>query len=139
MRARNSVGLRNFIDSAAFLTPDMPTAERLPIGDADIIATAPPERFRELYDGYYRPENVTFVVVGDIDVADMETRIKDTFGDWQARGEAGPEADFGSIDETRGIEADFYTEPDVSTAVSIAYVRKSEKKPDTAALSLIHI
>ena len=133
MRARNSVGLRNFIDSAAFLTPDMPTAERLPIGDADIIATAPPERFRELYDGYYRPENVTFVVVGDIAVADMETRIKDTFGDWQARGEAGPEAEFGSIDETRGIEADFYTEPDVSTAVSISYVRKSEKKPDTAA------
>ena len=133
MRARNSVGLRNFIDSAAFLTPDMPTANRLPIGDAEIIAKAPPERFRELYDGYYRPENVTFVVVGDISPADMEARIKDTFGDWTARGQAGPDADLGSIDETRGLEADFYTEPDVSTTVSIAYVRKTEKKPDTAA------
>lgn len=132
MRARNSVGLRNFIHSAKFLTPQMPTAERLPIGTAEIIASAPAERFQEIYDAYYRPEKATFVIVGDIDVAEMETRIKDTFGSWQGRGTPGDEADLGSIDVNRAIDANFFTDPDVPTSVSIALVNKTEKKPDTA-------
>lgn len=132
-RARNSVGLRNFISAANFLTPDMPLASRLPIGDADVIANAPVERFREIYDAYYRPENAVFVLVGDIDVAAMEARIKETFGDWQGRGAPGPGADFGSVDERRSLEADVYTEPDMTTSVTISYVRKTTKKPDTVA------
>jgi len=133
MRARNSVGLRYYQHSANFLTPNMPLASRLPIGDADVIATAPAERFHEIYDAYYRPENTTLVIVGDIDVSEIETRIKDTFGDWQGRGEAGADFETGSVNENRGLEADFYTDPDIPTSLSIAYVTKAEDKPDTIA------
>lgn len=132
-RARNSVGLRYYRHSADFLTPEMPLADRLPIGDAEVIATAPAERFRELYDAYYRPENTTFVIVGDVDVTEIETRIKETFGDWQGRGAPGPDAEAGRVDADRGIAADFYTEPDMTTNVAIAYVRPAQKRPDTIA------
>lgn len=132
-RARNSVGLRNFIDSALYLTPEMPLAERLPIGDTEIIATAPADRFRALYDRYYRPENAVFVLVGDIDVADMERRIEEAFGSWRGRGVPGAEINYGSVTASRGLEADVYSEPDMTTSVSISYVRPTQKKPDTAA------
>lgn len=133
MRARNSVGLRSFEDSAEFLTPSLNLHNSLPIGTAEVIENAPPERFREIYDEYYRPENATFVVVGDIDIAAMEQRIKDTFGDWEGRGAAGTQFDLGDVDETRKLSADFYTDPDINTSISINYIRNTERMADTAA------
>ncbi len=40
-------------------------AQRMPIGDEDIIAKAPKSEFDDYYRTWYRPENVTVVMVGD--------------------------------------------------------------------------
>lgn len=131
-RARNSIGLRSARDTYSFLTPDMPIAKRFPIGEADVIANAPASLFRELYDAYYRPENTTFVMVGDFDAEAMEDLTIETFEDWQGRGAPGQEGDLGKVDGARKLEAHFFTEPDATTQVSISYVRPEEPKPDTA-------
>ena len=132
MRLRDSVGLRDLADSFTFLAPTLNLANRLPIGTKDVIENAPAELFREIYDEYYRPENSTFVVVGDFEPADIEARIKETFGDWQGRGIAGTKFDLADVDESRSLTADFYTDPDISTAISINFVRNHERQADTA-------
>jgi len=55
-------------------------AQRLPIGDPDIINNATYETVKRYYEDWYRPDLMAIVVVGDIDVADVEAQIKEMFG-----------------------------------------------------------
>ena len=55
-------------------------AERLPIGKPDIIKSAPPERIRAFYDGWYRPERMAIIAVGDIDPEQLEALIRRSSG-----------------------------------------------------------
>src|SRR5215472_6896361 len=55
-------------------------AERLPIGKPEILRNAPPERLRNFYDTWYRPERIAVAAVGDVDVQQVETTIKAMFG-----------------------------------------------------------
>lgn len=54
-------------------------ADRLPIGKMDVIKNAPYERFTTFYKDWYRPNLQAIIVVGDLEVDDMEKRIKETF------------------------------------------------------------
>ncbi len=58
-------------------------AERLPIGDPDIINNADYETVRRFYKDWYRPDLMAVVVVGDIDVETVEMQLKKLFGDIQ--------------------------------------------------------
>lgn len=49
------------------------------IGTLENLQNFKYETVRGFYKKWYRPENMAIVVVGDIDVADMEKRIKDFF------------------------------------------------------------
>jgi len=54
-------------------------AERLPIGKPDVIRAAPPQRLRDFYDAWYRPERMAMIVVGDIKTDAIEASIKTNF------------------------------------------------------------
>jgi zinc protease len=54
-------------------------AERLPIGKPDVLKTFKPDRLRNFYETYYRPDRMAVVVVGDVDVAAMERLIRQAF------------------------------------------------------------
>ncbi len=54
-------------------------ADRLPIGTREIINNAPYEAFKRYYRDWYRPNLMAVVVVGDIDVDDVEADIKQRF------------------------------------------------------------
>ncbi|HEY4942355.1 MAG TPA: insulinase family protein [Rhizomicrobium sp.] len=56
-----------------------------PIGLEDIIAHASPKLIRDFYEAWYRPERATLVIVGDIDPAELEAKIKARFADWKAK------------------------------------------------------
>lgn len=55
-------------------------ADRLPIGDTAIILHGKYERLTSFYKTWYRPDLMAVIVVGDIDVDDMEKEIKQRFG-----------------------------------------------------------
>ncbi len=55
-------------------------AERLPIGDIEIIKNFPHDTLRKFYKDWYRPNLQAVAVVGDIDVKEMEAQIKQHFG-----------------------------------------------------------
>lgn len=56
-------------------------AERLPIGTDEILNNFKPETLRSFYRTWYRPNLQALIVVGDIDADQMETNIKNQFGD----------------------------------------------------------
>jgi zinc protease len=56
-------------------------AERLPIGTKESLDHFSPDALRRFYKDWYRPDLQAIVVVGDIDVNDIEQKIKQTFSD----------------------------------------------------------
>jgi len=58
-------------------------AERLPIGDPDIIENADYNVVKRFYQDWYRPNLMSVIIVGDIDVKEMETEIINRFSDLQ--------------------------------------------------------
>ncbi len=55
-------------------------AVRLPIGKVDVIKNFPHDTLRSFYKTWYRPDLMAVVVVGDIDPAVAETKVKEYFG-----------------------------------------------------------
>ncbi|MEL7120539.1 MAG: insulinase family protein [Bacteroidota bacterium] len=54
-------------------------AERLPIGDPEIIKNISVDRIKQFYLDWYRPDLMAIIVVGDVDVAWVENEIKNRF------------------------------------------------------------
>jgi zinc protease len=55
-------------------------AERLPIGEPEIIKNSDYSIFKRFYKDWYRPDLMAVVVVGDVDPAQVEMQIKESFG-----------------------------------------------------------
>ncbi len=51
-------------------------ADRLPIGEIDVIKNFPYDTLRAFYKSWYRPNLQSVAIVGDIDVKEMEKEIK---------------------------------------------------------------
>jgi zinc protease len=56
-------------------------AERNPIGTEEVLNNFKPETIKEFYHTWYRPDLQALIVVGDIDVKEMESLIKAKFSD----------------------------------------------------------
>ncbi|WP_407431493.1 M16 family metallopeptidase [Arcticibacter sp.] len=56
-------------------------ANRLPIGTDEVLKGFKPETITQFYKDWYRPNLQALIVVGDIDVAQIEQMIKDKFSD----------------------------------------------------------
>ncbi|MFO7823232.1 MAG: insulinase family protein [Cyclobacterium sp.] len=61
------------------LLHDSRYAERLPIGDMDIIRNAEESVIREFYEDWYRPDLMAIVAVGDVAPEKVEQLIRDYF------------------------------------------------------------
>jgi zinc protease len=131
-RLRNTPGLRSIKAQLGLFAPGQRISNRLPIGDLNVIRTAPRERFVEFYQAYYRPERATFVAVGDFDVDEMEAKVRAAFEGWQATGPAGPEPDLGSV-APRGPETRILVEPGIQSSIELGYIRAPDPDADTVA------
>ena len=52
---------------------------RLPIGTIEVIDNFPYQALRDYYEKWYRPDQQGIIVVGDVDVDKVETKIKEMF------------------------------------------------------------
>ncbi len=107
-------------------------AKRFPIGQVDVIKTAPASLVRAFYEANYRPERATLIVTGDVDPATIEAKIKTLFGDWVAKGPATADPDLGKI-ESRGLTVRQIPLPGASTQAGIAWARPFDDSSDTEA------
>ena len=56
-------------------------AYRLPIGTMEVVDNFPYQALRDFYEKWYRPDQQGIIVVGDIDVDQIEQKIKTLFAD----------------------------------------------------------
>jgi zinc protease len=130
--SRDSVGLRMFEKQFSALFPKSIIPKRLPIGTDEVIAKAPRERFVDFYTRFYTPEKMTFVYVGDLDVATAEQRIQDTFGPIKNPKKPGLKANLGDISSPKGFNTSVFTDKELtSTEVSLIHTQPHSYKTDS--------
>lgn len=130
--SRDSVGYRMMQKQFSALLPDSLIAKRFPIGEEEVIKNAKRERFTDFYNQYYTPSRMTFVVVGNVDAAEMEETIQKTFGSMENPKSPSGAPDLGKIKIPEGIEAHVFSDPELdSTEVSLNLIRPYEPEPDT--------
>ncbi|MSP94609.1 MAG: insulinase family protein [Alphaproteobacteria bacterium] len=129
-RLRDGPSSRAFEVQTKFLLRGQLAAERFPIGKVEIIRGAPVTVATDYYRSYYRPERATLVVVGDIDPASIEAKIKARFSSWNVQGPARPDPDFG-MPQRRGAEALVFAEAGAPQNVSVSWVTPYDDSPDT--------
>ena len=78
--------------------------DRIPIGKPEILKSFPPQRLRDFYQTYYRPDRMAVIVVGDIEVAAAEALVRKNFSGMPARPPATRQVyDIPSHQETRYV------------------------------------
>ena len=132
-RARDSFQLRYVTDLLNFQAPNTPYGKRLPIGTSNVITTAPAAKMADLYRRYYRPENATLVIVGDLDPAAIEAQVKAKFADWRGKGPAGAKLPRGSVDLKRPAAFGSFVDPAMPNTANVALYRPFEDPADTIA------
>ena len=116
----------------SFMFPGQLAADRLPIGKVDVIQNAPVSLIRQYYSANYRPDRAQLIVVGDIDPAAMEARIKAAFGDWKPAGPETAEPDYGHV-ATRGPATQLIVRPGAHPALSMDWLKPYRDEPESEA------
>lgn len=80
-RTRNNAQSRILEAQLKDIYPGSQYANRLPIGDINIIKTFPYKTLRDYYKKWYRPDLQAILIVGDIDPLYVESQIKKIFAD----------------------------------------------------------
>lgn len=131
--SRDSVQFRMMEKQFKELLPLSLIPNRFPIGEEKVIQSAPQNRFQDFYNRYYTPERMTFIAVGDFDVAEMQKKIEATFSTMKASAH-GDEPNLGEIKQPKGITPNVFTDAELtSTDLSLLFVKKFTKKPDTVS------
>jgi zinc protease len=84
-RVRNIPQVRRALDTLGKQIPDAHFGPGM-TGTPESIANITPAQLRAFYEGYYRPDRATLVMVGDFDVDAMEKEIRARFSDWRGKG-----------------------------------------------------
>ena len=91
-------------------------AERLPIGTPDSIRTFAPERLKQFYRDWYRPDLMAVIAVGDFDKAAVEALIKTHFARIPAAASPKPRPRF-DVPEHPGTRFTIATDPEATVTV----------------------
>ena len=95
--------------------PDSRYAERLPIGTMEVVDNFPYQALVDYYHTWYRPDQQGIVVVGDINPAEIEAKIKKIFGSIKMP-ENAKEREYYPVEDTPGTIFAIGSDPEVRTA-----------------------
>lgn len=80
-RTRNTASWRNYQKARKFYFGNTVHSQRTLIGSEEQLKTFKPEVLVDFYKTWYRPDLQALIVVGDIDVDQIEAKIKERFAD----------------------------------------------------------
>ena len=78
-RSRDNLNFRLYMKSKDTIYAGSKYKDRTPIGDLDIVKNIKVQRVKDFYTRWYRPNLMHLVVVGDIDVKEIENLINKYF------------------------------------------------------------
>lgn len=81
MRTRNHANFRQIEKLLPLIMPGSQYAKRMPIGTEEVVMNFKPEELKAYYKKWYRPDLQAIIIVGDIDVDQVENKIKTLFAD----------------------------------------------------------
>ena len=107
-----------------------------PIGSLEDLDAATTADVQAFFDKYYTPNNVVMVIVGDVNVADVKSKVEKYFGDIK-RGPERPPSPPTNIDRSKPLEV-VTPDPLAQQAIyAIGWHTVGEKHPDRYALDLL--
>lgn len=119
-RARDSVAFRNYVAEINFLLPGSLPAQRMPIGQESVINAANRDRFADLYNTWYRPDRLTIIAVGDLNVVKTVALINKEFGGLTARAPERAAPDLRIQSTVKDLQVGYHYEADApNTNISI--------------------
>lgn len=101
--------------------------DRMPIGDMEIVQDTPPDALRRFYQDWYRPDLMAVIVVGDIDVDDIENKISEHFGGLTSPESARPRVSYSLPDY---VDTSYLILTDPEFPVTIAQIIYRQAAPD---------
>lgn len=107
-------------------------AKRLPIGKENILKTFDRKTLIDFYETWYRPDLMAVVAVGDLDVAEMEKKIKANFGDIKAKRDIKKRPSFDVPDHKETLIAIETDKEAPFTSAQILFKKPSEKEETLA-------
>lgn len=138
-RERENFGFQSARAANDLFYPGTYYATRYPIGQQEILETAPAERMRALYKKWYRPDRTRIIIVGPIDVGAIEREIVRKFADWENNDPALPDFDTCTIDTNRGGASSFFVHPKIGEAINIQQFIPDQPRPDTVDRALLDL
>ena len=105
-------------------------AERLPIGTREVLENFSPEALKRFYKDWYRPDLQAVIVVGDIDVNEIEQKIISTFSDIPAPRDPRPRVTFSVPDHPGTLTVVAKDKETAFPSVQVLY--KKDPQPDTS-------
>ena len=123
-----------------YLTPQLRTVDRPPIGQRETIAAMDAGTLRAFYERWYRPQNAILVIAGDEPVAEMKARIESTFSTWTNSSPIQPRNPIGWVDLKRTGDTKSLFEPHASTGVTICrFTAKPPHRPEDVQVTRARI
>ncbi|RPD42059.1 M16 family metallopeptidase [Chitinophaga barathri] len=107
-------------------------AERIPIGKLDIIQNFKHEEIKNFYKDWYRPNLQAVIAVGDFDVAQVETLIKENFSTLKNPANAKPHQNYDLPDNKEPIVKNI-TDKEFPYNVALLTIRHRSKPTNTTA------
>lgn len=138
-RERENFGFQSARAANNLFYPNTYFATRYPIGQQNILESAPAERMRALYRKWYRPDRIKIIVVGPVDVSTVEQEIVRKFADWSNPGSDLQDFDTCTVDPNRNAAADMFVHPKISEGISVQQFFPDRKRPDTVERALVEL
>src|SRR5262245_13835216 len=127
---RLGLGANERINDAQFplLLKGSRYADRLPIGNPDIIRNINQDRLKQFYTDWYRPDLMAVIVVGDFNKANIEFQIRAHFGSIPAAPSPRQRPTF-TVSEQQGTAYSVVTDPEAtSTRISATSTMKAREQ-----------
>ncbi len=131
---RDSISYRTFVSTIKFELPGTRIADRMPIGEEEVLRTAGKDRLKSYYDTWYRPGKMILVMVGDMDPDLAVSLIEAKFSDMKPRAPEKGDPEPGKFDHD-GVKAFYHYEEEAgNTKVGIEAAQYAEPVDDSFAL-----
>ena len=114
-RSKRSARDRIYEQTLPYLFPDSNRyAYRMPIGLMEVVDNFPHQALRDYYHRWYRPDLQAVIVVGDIDAAYVETRIRELWSNVKVPTDA-PERPYYTVADNASPIVAIGTDPELSS------------------------
>ena len=132
-RQRNDAQQRMYEKMLPEIYPNSPYGHRMPIGTEEVITGFDHDALRAYYHKWYRPDLQGIIIIGDVDLNEVESRIKSIFEDIPAPIDPAERTRFEVADNTEPIVSICTDREETNYSVSVYYkhdVIPNEAKSD---------